>query len=94
MATRPKSRTVWFGMKVTPEQKARIKRLAQREGTTAKEAILRLVDGAMQEPVEAAGNTVSARPGSFLDGIEHLIGSLEGPPDLSTNPRHLEGFGE
>lgn len=88
MSTPTKPRTVWFGMKVTPEQKARIKRLAQREGTTAKEAILHLVDRALDEPVQAP------RPGSFLDGIEHLVGSVKGPRDLSTNPDHLRGFGQ
>ncbi|MCZ6757909.1 MAG: hypothetical protein O7C39_06480 [Bacteroidetes bacterium] len=31
---------------------------------------------------------------SFLYGIEHLIGSIEGPGDLSTNPKYMEGFGE
>jgi hypothetical protein len=32
--------------------------------------------------------------GSVLDLIEDLVGSLEGPRDLSTNPKHLRGFGE
>lgn len=25
--------------------------------------------------------------------IEHLVGSIEGPGDLSTNPKYMEGFG-
>ena len=79
---------VWFGMKVTPEQKRKIKLLAQREGTSAKEAVMRLVDAAMET------EHVEAPMGSFLDGIEHLIGSVDGPPDLSTNPKHMEGFGK
>ena len=87
MAT-SKERTVWFGMKVTPAEKARIKRLARAEGVTAKAAVLRLVNHALQE---RGGEPT--RPGSFLDGIEHLVGSVSGPPDLSTNPDHLRGFG-
>lgn len=83
-----KERTVWFGMKLTPEQKARIKRLARAEGTTAKEAVLRLVDAALDERAQAP------RPGSFLDGIEHLVGSVSGPSDLSTNPDHMRRFGQ
>jgi hypothetical protein len=83
-----KERTVWFGMKLTPAQKARIKRLAKEEGTTAKEAVLRLVDAALEERAPAP------RPGSFLDGIEHLVGSVSGPPDLSSNPAHMRGFGQ
>ena len=32
---------------------------------------------------------------SALDAIGHLVGCLddEGPPDLATNPQHMEGFG-
>lgn len=82
-----KNRIVWFGMKVTPEQKRRIRRLAEREGVSAKEAVLRLVDRAL------ADDPIAVPPGSFLDGIQHLIGAVEGPTDLSTNPKHMDGFG-
>lgn len=82
-----KQRTVWFGMKLTPDQRARIKRLAEAEGTTAKEAVLRLVDAALEEREQGP------RPGSFLDGIEHLVGSVSGPRDLSSNPDHMRAFG-
>ncbi len=79
--------TVWFGMKLTPEQKRKIKRLAEREGTSAKEAVLRLVEKALAQDLPDTPD------GSFLEGIEALIGSVEGPTDLSSNPEHLEGFG-
>jgi len=82
-----KDRTVWFGMKVTPEQKARIKRLARKEGTTAKQTILTLVNQALDASDDAP------RSGSFLEGIEHLVGSINGPIDLSTHPDHMRGFG-
>ena len=32
--------------------------------------------------------------GSFVDLARDVIGSLDGPPDLSTNPKYMEGFGE
>lgn len=80
-------RTVWFGMQLTATQKARIKRLARVEETTAKEAMLRLVDAALDEREQVL------RTGSFLDGIEPLVGSVSGPRDLSTSPDHLRGFG-
>ena len=32
-------------------------------------------------------------PGSFLELAGDLIGSLEGPGDLSTNKKRLRGFG-
>jgi predicted transcriptional regulator len=25
--------------------------------------------------------------------VDELVGTLDGPPDLSTNPRHLTGYG-
>ncbi len=79
---------VWFGMKLTPEQKKKIKRLAAREGTSAKEAVLRLVDDALSSELSEAPE------GSFLDGIEELVGSVDGPADLSSNEKYFDGFGK
>ena len=32
---------------------------------------------------------------SVYDGLKHVIGSIRGlPPDLATNPKYMEGFGE
>jgi hypothetical protein len=87
MTTSPKNDMVWFGMKLTPEEKAKIKELARRQGTSAKQAVMALVEEAVnQEPVKAP-------KGSFLEGIEDLVDSVEGVRDLSTNPRHMEHFG-
>ncbi|HOZ48506.1 MAG TPA: hypothetical protein PLO37_19725 [Candidatus Hydrogenedentes bacterium] len=33
------------------------------------------------------------RPGSCLDLAGDLIGRIEAPTDLSSNPRHMKGFG-
>ncbi len=35
----------------------------------------------------------SDRPQSCHDLLQDVCGSLDAPPDLSTNPRHMEGFG-
>jgi Ribbon-helix-helix protein, copG family len=35
----------------------------------------------------------TAKPGSLLEALADLTGSVEGPADLSTNPRYMEGFG-
>ena len=81
----------WFGMKLTPAEKQKIKQLAEREGLTAKQAILRAVDKAL-----AAESLPSLQPGSFLEGIEDLVGSVdsdESPVDLASNPKHLQGLG-
>jgi len=31
---------------------------------------------------------------SAYDLVKHLVGTLEGPSDLATNPEHMNGFGE
>lgn len=33
------------------------------------------------------------REESFHDAFKDCIGIFDGPPDLSTNPKHMEGFG-
>ena len=75
-------------MKLTPEQKDKIKRLARRRGVSQKQAVMDLVEQqARQLPDDAPRD-------SFLNGIEHLSGIVDGPSDLSTNPDHLDGFGK
>ncbi len=78
-----------FSMRVTPEQKRKIERLAQRKGTSQKAAVLSLIE----EALDGEEEPIVAQPGSFLEGIEHIIGSCEGPSDLSTNPKYMEGYG-
>ncbi len=85
---------VWFGMKVTPEQKRKIKRLAALRGTSQKAAVLDAVEHELGAEDQSEEDLPEAQPGSFLEGIEDLVGSVEGPPDLSTNPKYMEGFGE
>ena len=51
---------------------------------TSKSAVLR----------EAFARRDSSLPaGSLYERVRHLIGSIDGPGDLSTNPRHMEGYG-
>ena len=88
MTAPEKSRQVWFGMKLTSQQKRRIRLLAEQKGISAKQAIMGLVDEAL------ASTEREGPPGSFLDGIEEIVGSIDGPADLSTNPKHLDGFGK
>jgi metal-responsive CopG/Arc/MetJ family transcriptional regulator len=49
----------------------------------------------MREAIEQRLNTRRAvGKASAYDLIKHLVGTLEGPPDLSTNPEYMRGFGE
>ncbi len=84
------TKQVWFGMRLTPEQKRQIERLAEKRGTTQKDAVMELVEEAVAEAEEP----LEVRKGSFLDGIEHLIGFCEGPRDLLRDPDHMRGYGE
>jgi hypothetical protein len=63
---------------------ARLVAEARRRRST-KSAVLR----------EAFAERQTAAPsGSFFERARHLIGSVSGPGDLSTNPKHMEGYGE
>jgi len=81
---------IHFSMRVTPEQKRKIERLARRKGTSQKEAVMALVE----EALDGEEEPIVVQPGSFYDKFKHIIGSVEGPPDLSTNPKYMEGFGQ
>lgn len=83
-----KQKTVWFGMKLTPEQKEKIKFLARRRGVTQKQAVMDLVEQ------EASQLPDTAPEDSFLHEIEHLSGAVNGPSDLSSNPDYLDNFGQ
>ena len=79
-----------FSMRVTPEQKRKIERLAQRKGTSQKAAVLSLIE----EALDGEEEPIVAQPGSFLEGIEHIFGSCEGPPDLLRDPDRMKGYGQ
>ncbi len=96
---------VTFSMRLTPEQKRKIERLAQRKGTSQKKAVLSLVEEALngedEEPVVDQPDShhedeepIIPRPGSFYDKFKHIIGSCEGPPDLLRDPDRMKGYGQ
>lgn len=79
---------VWFGMKVSPEEKAKIKKLASYMGVSQKEAVMSLVEDRITD--------YNARPGAggpFKNVIEQFSGIMDGPEDLSANKEHLQGYG-
>lgn len=84
-----KKEIVWFGMKLTPAEKQKIKLLAEKDGISQKEAVMNLVNEAVVE------YKVEPKPGSMLEKLKPYIGIIEGgPSDLSSNPKYLEGLGE
>ncbi len=49
----------------------------------------------VREALEAYMSSATAKTElSFLDIAGDLLGTCEGPGDLSTNPKYMEGFGE
>jgi Arc/MetJ-type ribon-helix-helix transcriptional regulator len=73
-------------VKLPPALEARLEALVrkrkQSKSELVREAIARLVDER------------GAPGGSVLDLIGDLVGMESGPTDLSTNPKHMRGYGE
>ncbi len=73
-------------LKLTDVLLRKLERVSREEGHS-KSAVLRF---ALQQYLN--GKRAPAR-GSFLEAAGDLIGCVEGPGDLSYNPKHMEGFG-
>jgi len=69
---------LWSGKKI---------QMLARQGVTQKQAVMDLIEEKTRE------TTGPAPKNSFLHGIEHLSGSVNGPGDLSKNPVHMKDFG-
>ena len=78
-----------FGMRLSPHERREIEKLAEVRGTTMKDAILEAVRRQLDEMKEP----FRAQRGSVLDGLEDVVGSAEGPEDLSINREYLNGYG-
>ncbi len=79
---------VWFGMKLTPEEKQKIELLAEKKGVSKKEAVMNAVNESVVE------YKIVAKPGSTLEKLQDIVGIADGPGDLSTNPKYMEDFGK
>jgi len=72
-------------LKVPAVLEQRLARFAHRRGAN-RSAVIR-------EALERFLNEASAAPDSCLALASDLVGSVEGPADLSHNRKRLEGFG-
>ena len=75
-----------LSFKVPDDLDREIEDLARRKGWSKSRLIRLAIAGFVPR-----GNRASK--GSFLDRAGHLAGCVSGPPDLSTNPAHLKGYG-
>jgi hypothetical protein len=61
--------------------------LVRRRGQRRSEIVREAIERAVEEAPEAA-------QGSVFDLLSDMQGVIKGPKDLSTNPKHLRGYGE
>jgi len=73
--------------KIPPGLGAQLEAVAQQQHVSKSE----IVRGALKETLTRKLKKV--RPSAY-DVVKHLLGSVHGPSDLSTNPKYKEGFGE
>jgi len=75
-----------ISLKLADGLHAKLQRLArsrkQTKSDIVREALAQLLNGSSP-----------AKPVSALDLARDLAGCLEGPGDLSTNPKYMEGYG-
>ncbi len=76
-----------IALKLSEELLARIENAARRRGET-RSSVMR---GALEQFF--AEQSLETGP-SCLDHARDLAGSVQGPPDLSTNPAHLDEYGQ
>lgn len=73
-----------LSLKLPPRLSAKLDRAAKQRGQTKSE----LVRAALEQFLNGE------RPMSALELAGDLVGSCEGPGDLSTNPKYMEGYGK
>ena len=76
-----------ISLKLPDELHAKLEQVSKQRGAAKSDVIrdaleLYLADGK------------NGRPLSIAELAADLVGSIEGPPDLATNPKHMRGFGK
>lgn len=76
-----------LSLKLPDNLDARLAGLARRRGISKSELVREAIEGHLERGAVAV-------PGSIGDLARDLAGCVEGPVDLSTNPKYMNGFGE
>ncbi len=78
-------------IQLTEEQRKLLAKRAEETGRPASELLDELLIETKKRP-----RRVPREGRSFLDAMKEcgMVGAMEGPGDLSTNPAHMEGFGK
>jgi hypothetical protein len=75
-------------LKLSPRLNAKLDRAAKQRRQSKSEIVREALEQFLNGP------PVGKRPLSALELAGDLVGCAEGPGDLSTNPKYMEGFGE
>jgi predicted DNA-binding protein len=75
-----------LSVKIPRKVANRLRSIAKKSGRTKTEILLTALEHQLEREAESSA-------GSFLDAAQDLAGCIEGPSDLATKKRHLEGFG-
>lgn len=76
-----------ISLKLPENLDAKLNRLAEQRGQSKSEVVREALD-------QFLNGQRQTTPASFLDAAGELIGCAEGPGDLSTNPKYMEGYGK
>ncbi|HJT76895.1 MAG TPA: ribbon-helix-helix protein, CopG family [Gemmataceae bacterium] len=77
-----------ISLKLADDLFRRLERAARERGQSKSEVVRTALEQFLN------GKGTAARPLSALELAGDLVGCVEGPGDLSTNPKYMEGFGE
>lgn len=72
-------------LKIAPALDARLAAEARRRRVSKSQVA--------REAIEVSLSRKPKARATAYDMVKHLVGSVKGPADLSTNPKHMEGFG-
>jgi Arc/MetJ-type ribon-helix-helix transcriptional regulator len=76
-----------LSLKLPDRLRAKLDEVAKKRGESKSEVVRAALEQFLngERPVTA---------GSLLEAVQPWIGCVEGPGDLSTNPKYMEGFGK
>jgi hypothetical protein len=86
-------------IELTPEQRMRLALLAEKTGMDWTDVVDDLLDAAPlalhgKSGLESNGGAAPEKTLYDVLSERGILGCFDGPTDLSTNPKHMEGFGE
>lgn len=97
MAQSPQSDRIPITVEVSPVQKQKIERLAERKGLSPEAVVLAAIDHELENASSNGEEAEETQSESLLYATRDLAGSVKAPDaprDLSSNPKHMEGYGQ